>query len=324
MKQTAGRGAHDPDPPGTPPGTEGDAVRIAVLVAAVLLLAGCQLPERSGERAVTVPHAQGETVVERTPERVVALGPQWTDAALAMGVVPVGRLTDAAGTTPPWQPAAGPSTTAIDPAEPLDQQVKELRPELILLEGALAAPRTYLEMTAIAPTVPALGTAPVGRWRDQVGVLGAVLREPDEAAEVIAAVDRRLDRLPGVRGRTVAVAWLAGPGQLIVSTDPAGPALEIFTRLGMRLPDALAALPADQGRVVLPADRLAELKADVVVIGHSPETGLDATALPGYDGLKDSAVLLSPVELAGLEYPTALSVPYLLDRLEPALRRAAG
>ncbi|WP_067646879.1 ABC transporter substrate-binding protein [Nocardia harenae] len=299
-------------------------MRIAVLVAALLLLAGCQLPERNVQRAVTVPHAQGATVVERTPVRVVALGPQWTDAAIAMGVTPVGQLTDAAGTAPPWQLAAGSSTTVVDPAKPLDQQVKELRPDLVLLEGALAAPRTYRQMSGIAPTVPALDTAPVGRWRDQVGVLGAVLREPDEAAEVIAAVDRRLAQVGGVRGRTVAVAWLAGPGQLIVPTDPAAPALEIFTRLGMRLPDALAALPADQGRTVLPADRLGELRADVVVIGHSPGTGLDATALPGYDGLEDSAVLLGPVELAGLEYPTALSVPYLLDRIEPALRRAAN
>ncbi|MFC3964530.1 ABC transporter substrate-binding protein [Nocardia jiangsuensis] len=305
-------------------------MRIAVLVVAVLLLAGCQLPERQADGAVRVPHALGETVLERTPVRVVALGAQWTDAALAMGVAPVGRLTDVAGPAVPWQPTAG-ASTGVDPAQPLDRQVKDLRPDLVLLEGALGSPSTYLEMTAIAPTVPELYAAPAGRWRDQVRALGAALREPDEADEVIAAVDRRLDRFAaqpgGVRGRTVAVAWLAGPGQLIVSVDPAAPALEIFTRLGMRLPDALPALPADQGRVVLPVDRLAELNADVLVIGHSPGTGLDAVALPGYGELSaarnGTAVLLTPVELAGLEYPTALSVPYLLDRIEPALRKAA-
>ncbi|MFC8527890.1 ABC transporter substrate-binding protein [Nocardia sp. NPDC057227] len=304
-------------------------MRIAVLVAAALLLVGCQLPERSVDGAVRVPHAQGETVLERTPVRVVALGAQWSDAALALGVPPVGQLTDVAGTVAPWRSSAG-SSTGIDPAKPLGQQVKELRPDLILLEGALGSPSTYLEMTSIAPTVPALDAAPVGRWRDQVRTLGAALREPDEADEVIAAVDRRLDRFAagGVRGRTVAVAWLAGPGQLIVSVDPAAPALELFTRLGMRLPDALAALPADQGRVLLPVDRLAELSADVLVIGHSPGTGSDAAALPGYGELgaakNGTAVLLDPVELAGLEYPTALSVPYLLNRIEPALQRAAG
>ncbi|UGT59968.1 ABC transporter substrate-binding protein [Nocardia asteroides] len=306
-------------------------MRIAVLVAAALLLVGCQLPERSVEGAVRVPHAQGETVLERTPVRVVALGAQWSDAALALGVTPVGQLTDVAGTVPPWRSSAG-AATGIDPAKPLGQQVKELRPELILVEGALGSPSTYLELTSIAPTVPALDGAPVGRWRDQVRALGAALREPDEADEVIAAVDRRLDRFAaqagGVRGRTVAVAWLAGPGQLIVAVDPAAPALELFTRLGMRLPEALAALPGDQGRVLLPVDRLAELNADVLVIGHSPGTGADAAALPGYGELSavrnGTAVLLDPVELAGLEYPTALSVPYLLNRLEPALQRAAG
>lgn len=302
-------------------------MRIAVLVVGMLLLAGCQLPEREVAGAVTVPHALGETVVAATPVRVVALGSQWADAAVAMGVAPVGRLADVAGIAPPWR--AGGSAAAVDPAEPLDQQVRELGPELILLEGALAAPRTYQQMSAIAPTVPGLDAAPVGRWRDQVGVLGAVLREPDEAAEVVAAVDRRTERLAAkTGGRTVAVAWLAGPGQLIAVTDPAAPALEIFTRLGMRVPDALAALPAEQGRVVLPVDRLAELDADVLVLAHSPGAGLDATALPGYAELgaarNGTAVLLSQVELAGLEYPTALSVPYLLTRFEPALQRAAG
>ncbi|MFC8042714.1 ABC transporter substrate-binding protein [Nocardia sp. NPDC057353] len=301
-------------------------MRIAVLAAAVLLLAGCQLPERSADRAVTVPHAQGETVVERTPARVVALGAQWTDATIAMGVTPVGLLADPAGTAPPWRPTTG-STTAVDPAKPLGYQVKELRPELILLEGPAAAPSTYLELTAIAPTIPALTAGPVGDWRDQVRALGAVLREPDAAAEVIAAVDRGIERA-SAPGRTVAVAWLAGPGQLIAVTDPAAPALALFTRLGMRLPDTLAGLPADQGRAVLPVDRLAELDADLLVLAHSPRAGLDATALPGYGELgaarNDTAVLLDPVELAGLEYPTALSVPFLLQRLEPALRRAAG
>lgn len=312
----------------------GGAVRIALLwLAVVALVAGCQLPERVPEEPVTVTHALGSTAVPDVPVRVVALGPQWTDAALALGVTPVGQLTDVAGTAPPWQVAGGArESTVVDPAEPLADQVRELRPDLILLEGGLAAPRTYTELSAIAPTIPALDAQPVGNWRERVRALGAVLREPDEAAEVVAAVDRRLDRFAadtdGLRGRTAAVAWLAGPGQLIVPTDPARPVLELFGRAGMRLPDRLAALPADQGRVLLPVDRLGELDADVLVLGHSPGTGLDAAALPGYGELPavraGTAVLLTPVELAGLEYPTALSVPYLLNRLEPVFLRAVS
>jgi iron complex transport system substrate-binding protein len=68
----------------------------AAIVAGALLLGGCAAtaPETeglsgSGDFPVTLDHAFGETTVEAEPERVVTWGWGSSDAALALGVVPV-------------------------------------------------------------------------------------------------------------------------------------------------------------------------------------------------------------------------------------------
>ena len=79
---------------------------IAAAAVAALTLAGCSSagPEESGPAAasdgtfpVTIEHAFGETEIPAAPERVATWGWGSTEAALALGVVPVAMAQQSYG-----------------------------------------------------------------------------------------------------------------------------------------------------------------------------------------------------------------------------------
>lgn len=69
----------------------------AAAAAIALVVSGCSSAEPttttegagSGAFPVTIEHALGETTIEAEPERVVTLGWGSSDAAIALGVIPV-------------------------------------------------------------------------------------------------------------------------------------------------------------------------------------------------------------------------------------------
>ncbi|MEV0293174.1 ABC transporter substrate-binding protein [Nocardia sp. NPDC050710] len=288
----------------------------------------------TGGAAVTVTHARGETTIEGTPTKVVTLGNQWLDTALALGVTPVGYVDNVSVTsksTPPWEPKSLESAKALRPSGNLAEQVAGLEPDLILVDPFIADQKTYDELSRVAPTLPGLTTAAVTAWQDQVTTLGKVLHKPDEASKVIAKVDEKIAAInaanPGLKGKTFASTWLASSSQLMVLTDPNDGSAKVFTQLGLTIPKNLTDLPANQGRLALSPERVDELTADVLLAGYSPGLDEKYRQLPGYADLpavkKGSVVFLTTQEISAVNQPTALSVPYILEKLEPAFAAAA-
>ncbi|MEV0293177.1 ABC transporter substrate-binding protein [Nocardia sp. NPDC050710] len=308
------------------------AAMITVL-AVVLALgsAGCTNPtrdSRSDGGPVTVTHVFGATTVTGTPKNIVALGDQWVDASLALGVTPIGRLGSLPGDPPPWTPNSLAAAKPLEATADLAPQIAALHPDLILLDRLPTDRKTYDDLAAVAPTVPRAADA---GWRAQMTVLGKLLRKTDEADRIIADFDTRLTDTvranPGLTGKTYAATWLASDAQLFVLTRPSVAASELFTRLGLRIPDGLAARSDTEGNLVLAPDRLGDLTADLLLAGHSPGLDEKYRLLPGYADLpaarKDAVAFLTTDEIAAVEQPTVLSARYLLDKLTPALTGAA-
>lgn len=311
---------------------------LVVAVAGVLTLSGCGASGSSEGGAsgdgVTIAHARGETVIEGTPSRIVALGNQWLDSVQALGVTPVGYVDNVAAlarATPPWEPESLQEAKALDPGGDIAEQVAGLAPDLILADPFIADQQTYDKLSKIAPTLPALTSDAVSPWQDQVRTLGTVLGKQDEADRVIADVDAKINSIaeanPGLAGKTFVSTWLVGPTQLMVLNDPNDGSSKVFTQLGMTIPENVKALPSSQGRVSLSPERLSELSADLLIAGHSPGMDEKYRQLPGYAELpavrKDAVVFLDNTETSAVNQPTALSLPYILDKLEPALVNAA-
>ncbi|MFI9406414.1 ABC transporter substrate-binding protein [Nocardia sp. NPDC052316] len=289
----------------------------------------------AGGEPVTITHARGSTTVPGTPKRIVALGNQWLDTTLALGVTPVGYVDAIATTTksaPPWAPKSLEAAKALNTIGNVAEQVAALEPDLILADPFVADQKTYDELSKVAPTLPALDKNTVTPWQDLVSALGKVLHKPDAAAKVIAEVDQKIEAIaqanPGLKGKTFASTWLASAAQLMVLTDPNDGSSRLFAKLGMGIPKDLTELPGNQGgRVALSPERVDKLTADLLLAGYSPGLDEKYRQLPGYADLpavrKGSVVFLTTQEISAINQPTALSVPYILNKLEPAFAATA-
>ncbi|MGX1775194.1 ABC transporter substrate-binding protein [Nocardia brasiliensis] len=308
---------------------------VAVALALGLTACGTSSDDGgSGGEPVTITHARGSTTVTGTPEKVVALGNQWLDTTLALGVTPIGYIDNVAAvskSTPPWEPKTLESAKALSTTGNVAEQVAALEPDLILVDPFIADQKTYDELSKVAPTLPALGKDAVTPWPDLVTTLGKVLHKQDAAAKVIADVNQQIEAIgranPGLQGKTFASTWLGSPTQLMVLTDPNDGSSKLFTQLGMTIPANLTEQPSNQGRLSLSPERVDQLTADLLLAGYTPGLDEKYRQLPGYNDLpavrKGSVVFLTTQEISAINQPTALSVPYMLTKLEPAFAAAA-
>lgn len=285
--------------------------------------------------AVTIEHSMGSTTITGVPQRIVALGSQWLDATESLGVTPVGYIDNVAmttgGTPAPWEPATLKDAKQIDAKSDIVEQVAALRPDLILAPGFATDKQTYDQLSKLAPTIPNLGTQQVEPWDKEVEIMGRILHKEDRAKQVVADVNSKIDALaqqnPGLKGKTFVTSFLASPTQLMVLADPKDGASALFERLGMQLPAHLVAEAGTAGRIALSPERLGDLDSDMLVI-TSPANLSDSVAqLPGYDQLpavrKDAVAKVDLATGTGINVPTPLSIPYVLDKLTPALVNAA-
>ncbi|WP_054815842.1 ABC transporter substrate-binding protein [Nocardia arizonensis] len=317
-------------------GTRRRLLRAAVATVAsglALGLAGCGSGSEgggSGGESITITHARGETEVNGIPRRIVTLGNQWLDTALSLDAIPVGYIDNvaiASNATPPWQPDKLGSSKSISSIADVAEQVAALEPDLILVDPFIADQKTYDDLSRVAPTVPGLSKDAVSRWQDQVTTLGKILGKQDAAAKVISGVEDKVSGIvaanPGLKGKTFASTWLGSPSQLMVLTDPEDGSARVFAELGMGIPRNLVDQPSTGGRLALSTERIDEVTADLLLAGYSPGFDEKYRRLPGYAELpavkKNAVVFLTTLEITAVNQPTALSVPYILDKLNPAL-----
>jgi iron-siderophore transport system substrate-binding protein len=165
---------------------------------AVAPLAGCTEATDEGEDETRSPtlqvaHAQGSARVPGSSDRVVALTPDSLDAAIALGVVPVGAATSADGTLPSYLGEVGRRIRPLGPAFRLDiPAIKRLDPDVIV--GTLERQGTrYGTLNRIAPTVMTQDTG--HSWEVNTRLDGEALGRTDQAEALLTRYDRRVARL---------------------------------------------------------------------------------------------------------------------------------
>lgn len=171
----------------------------APLLIVALIAAGCGDDDStSAAEPVTstreVAHAMGASDVPAEPERVVVLDSSFLDAALALGVTPVGATEASAGFgMPEYLADRVPDIEVVGlTEEPNLEAIAALRPDLIL--GAKVRHEgLYGELARIAPTVftESSGT----NWKEGLAVTADALGASGEAEELLAAHEVRADDL---------------------------------------------------------------------------------------------------------------------------------
>ncbi|MFE5462507.1 ABC transporter substrate-binding protein [Nocardia sp. NPDC056564] len=320
-RRTAGRGR----------GLVGRAV--AVLAAGVLLTtAACGSDDQGGGSGeVTITHSMGRTAVSGTPKRIVTLGNQWLDATLALGVTPVGyadNVSQGAKSQVPWVPDSLSEAKVLKMGADVVEQIAALEPDLILVPGFMVDKAMYDKLSKLAPTIgPVTPNAQIDQWSDQLATLGKVLHKESDADKVVANVNGRIDevahRYPGLRGKTFLTCMLTGPAQLMVLADPKDGSAALFNRLGMAIPEQIAKEAPSGGRLALSPERLGDLTSDMLICGALPAFTEKFKRLPGYDELpsvrNNGIAFVDVTTISAINIPTPLSVPYVLEKLDPTL-----
>jgi iron complex transport system substrate-binding protein len=187
-------------------GRRGPAMVTGAVLGA-LALSGCGGTGEAAEAAPaeetrTVEHAMGESEVAGTPERVVVLDTGELDAALALGVTPVGAVrTDVSEALPAYIEDAGVEgadiTTVGTIAEPDLEAIAALEPDLIL-SNQVRHEDLYEQLAAIAPTVFAesIGES----WQENLLLAGEALGRPDDARALLDEYTARAEDIGGLYG----------------------------------------------------------------------------------------------------------------------------
>lgn len=145
--------------------------------------------EGPGENELTLVHAQGETVVQKNPETIVAY-----DVAAIETIEYLGGTL--AGIPELTQGDVFESDAEIVGSlfEPDYEAVNALAPDLIVVAGRSAA--AYPDLSNIAPTIDvSFGDGMVESFSEITTALGAILGAEDEASTAISEVEDRVASL---------------------------------------------------------------------------------------------------------------------------------
>ncbi|WP_353854631.1 iron-siderophore ABC transporter substrate-binding protein [Bacillus sp. Bos-x628] len=166
-----------------------------LVVFSIVLLAACGNNSSEGksdskEKARTVESAIGSTEIKGTPKRVVTLYQGATDAAVAMGIKPVG-VVESWLETPKYKylrddlkdvKIVGQET------QPNLEEIKKLNPDLIIA-SKVRHEQIFDQLKEIAPTV---ATETVYTFKDTVKLMGEALNREDKSKELLTKWNDRV------------------------------------------------------------------------------------------------------------------------------------
>ncbi|MCR8644930.1 iron-siderophore ABC transporter substrate-binding protein [Paenibacillus sp. N1-5-1-14] len=172
---------------------------LMLIVTALFVVAGCggktdsaATPAPQGDATSrVVKHAMGETEIKGTPQRVVVLTNEGTEALLELGIKPVGAVKSWTGT--PWYEHIADKMDGVTElggeGQPNIEIIASLKPDLII-GNKMRHEKVYEQLKAIAPTV--YSETLRGEWKNNFSLYAEAVNKKEEGAKVIAAFDKRI------------------------------------------------------------------------------------------------------------------------------------
>jgi iron complex transport system substrate-binding protein len=274
--------------------------------------------------------------VPADPRRVVTVGLIDHDAALAVGVAPVGVTANEFSADQPYgvwrwaQDELGEAEPVVLPEEPMNAEaIAALRPDLILAVYSGLTEEQYDALSQIAPTVAQSGDHEDYEtpWHEMTRTIGRALGREDRAEEAIQQVEdmfaRARDEHPEFDGESAVYAGFIEAGQYYAEAEGSTRSA-VLTELGFTIPD----LPADGFYAEVSREQVETLDRDVLLweLGDaSMRDSIESDAL--YERLdvarEGRDVFVTDPDLAGgLALISVLSLPYVVERLVPMLSAA--
>ncbi|WP_256761716.1 ABC transporter substrate-binding protein [Cohnella sp. WQ 127256] len=161
----------------------------------------------------TIKHAMGETIIKGTPQRIVVLTNEGTEALLALGVKPVGAVKSWTGS--PWYNHIKDQMEGVtelgEEGQPNLELIAGLKPDLIIA-NKMRHEKIYEQLSAIAPTV--VSETLRGEWKNNFKLYAETLGKTSEGDKLIADFDAKIEQFKTKAGdklkETVSVVRFMG------------------------------------------------------------------------------------------------------------------
>ncbi|WP_370949209.1 iron-siderophore ABC transporter substrate-binding protein [Amycolatopsis sp. cg5] len=294
-----------------------------------------------GAFPVTITHKFGSTTVAKAPERVVVVGTYTDDldAALALGVTPVGFFSDSQtqpdGVATWLKGKLDPAKTKIvNTGAGLDpEQVGKLNPDLILASAAFGLDKVYENLNKIAPTIGYEKEWGGQSWQQHVQVVGKALGKAADADKLIADTTAQITKVKTdnakAAGKTFTVSVGNTPGKIFTLASKDDFAVKFIEELGMQLsPSALTATKETAGSPTgsLSPEQYDKLGADLIVIAYTgadlQKAVEDNQLVKDLPAIKKGNYLVIDMEaITQLRAPTLLGIPSSLQKLNAAMQK---
>lgn len=295
------------------------------LAATMLAACGSTEPEPTPSAddpafPVTVEHRLGSTTIPARPERVLTVGWNDQDFVTALGVVPVGTrewFEDYGDFA--WVSSATGGADIPTYGDEIDYEaIAAARPDVILAIYEEFNEKVYDKLSKIAPTVlqPEEYGVDAMPWDEQTLLIGHVLGLDEEAEELVAEVDDRVEQVvsehPEWADQTLAVDY--GPNDGGHWLVPAGdPRRALFDALGFR---------TQEHEKDLSAERVDLLDTDVLFVFGATADQMDDPLFRDLDVVSQDRTLYVSWDapLAGaMSYSGPKAMLYALDAIVPRL-----
>ena len=290
---------------------------------------------------VTIANSYGTTTIKTKPTRVVTLGWGSQDAAIALGVVPVGMPRGTYGDvdgTYPWITAAlqgKPAPELIDGTQIPFEKIVKLKPDVILAVQSGLTRSEYTTLSKIAPTVSYPGKPWQTPWRQQALVVGKALGLETKAKQLVASVDTKIAAAakahPEFAGKTFAYGGYTGDGNYSFYTA-ADARVQLVTDLGFTVAPGVTTLAGDTSSFYFEVslEKVPQVASQVWISSYDSESvHKQALANKVYATVPAVAsgaevALIDKTFIMATSAPSVLSVPWSLGTFVPMLAKAVG
>ncbi|AUM67081.1 iron siderophore-binding protein [Brevibacillus laterosporus] len=214
--------------------------------------------------AYKVKHAMGETNVNGTPQRVVVLTREGTEAVLELGVKPVGAVQSWDKKDQPFYDHIKADMEGVkdvgDELQPNIEAIAALKPDLIL-GVKMRHEKIYDQLSAVAPTV--LAETLRGEWKNNFKLYAEALHKKAEGDKVIADFDKKVADLRAKAGDKLKtevslVRFMPGKTRIYYSQTFAG---MLLNEVGFARPKAQQ---KDDFAAEITKERMPELDGDIL------------------------------------------------------------
>jgi iron complex transport system substrate-binding protein len=332
----------------------------ALAAAVALALAACAGPATGGSAdeaaasaggsfPVTIHHAFGDTTITSKPKRVAAISSENADAALALGVMPVGLVAQSYGDDDgdgilPWTKAqitklGGKAPTVYPATDSFDYEaIAASAPDVILAAYSGITKEQYQTLSKIAPVVAYPDKPWLTSWSDTIITDGTALGLASQAKSYVAAQRQTIAaaaaKVPALKGKTAMFSFVDPTKLGSFGYYAEGDArVRFLTDLGFTTPASITKLSASTSSFY---DSVSAENADTfddvdVIFTYGDDKLLPAMQadplLGKVSAIKKGAVVvlgMSTPLAASVSPPDALSTPWMLDRLMPLIEAAVA